>query len=124
MRFEHRAAYVLGFGLPIVEALRRGTRVFPLSSYVDDYIMGAFLLAAARSVSRGRASGKALLVAAWSALCGGMYYSFFAQLEQGEKADVSGLPNAVVMGVKGAIYAVAIAALLRALRSATAAGGV
>ena len=120
MRFEHRTAYVMGFGLPVAEALRRGTRILPLSSYLDDFIIGVFLLAAARAVSQGRTSGNPLLVAAWSALCGSLYYSFFAQIEQGSNADVSGLPNALVIGIKGVIYAVALTALVRALRNATA----
>ena len=65
-----------------------------------------------------------LLVAAWAILCGGLYASFFQQLESDATRDVSGLPNATVVVVKGALYAIAIAGLLQSIRSATRNSGV
>jgi len=118
MRFEHAAAYGMGVVLPLLEALRRRTNFHPISSYVDDFIAGALLLYAARAVSRGRPNGPAWLAAAWGVLCGGLYGSFFYQL--GATHDVSGVANSIVVLVKGALYAVALAGLALSVRSAAA----
>jgi hypothetical protein len=120
MRFEHAAAYAMGVGLPLLEALRRRTNFDTIAGYVDDFIAGAFLLVAARAVSRGRPNGPVLLVAAWAVLCGGLYGSFFGQLEDSAALDVSGQSKALVLAVKGALYAIALAALALAVRSAAA----
>jgi len=57
-------------------------------------------------------------VAAWGVLCGGMYASFFGQL-QGTGDDISGLPNGTVVVIKGAVWAVAMICLLLSVRTAT-----
>jgi len=62
-------------------------------------------------------SGRVLLVAAWAALCGGLYGSFFGQLQR--SSDVSGFSNGLVVLMKGALYLVAIGSLIMAVRSAT-----
>lgn len=118
MRFEHVAAYVMGVGLPLLEALRRRTNFSTISGYVDDFIAGALLLYAARAVSKRSPNGPVLLVAAWAVLCGGLYGSFFGQLEGGAALDVSGQSKLVVLGIKGALFAVSLAALVAAIRSA------
>ena len=120
MRFELAAAYAMGIGLPLLEALRRRTNFETISGYVDDFIAGGLLLYAARAVSRGRPNGPVLLVAAWAVLCGGLYGSFFYQLESTEALDVSGLGTGTVVAVKGVLYAIALAGLVRSVRSATA----
>ncbi|HYV99555.1 MAG TPA: hypothetical protein VE967_19005 [Gemmatimonadaceae bacterium] len=119
MRFDIVAAYVLGILLPAAETVRRGTHFTPIASYADDYIIGALLLAAAHAARIGKPSGNALLVAAWGALCGGLYYSFFGQLESATSTDVSGLPNMTVVVIKGAIYLVALYAIVRSIRAAS-----
>jgi hypothetical protein len=121
MRFEHAAAYGMGVGLPLLEALRRKTNFDPIHSYVDDFIAGALLLWAARAVSRGKANGPVLLVMAWAVLSGGLYGSFFWQLEEIAKVDVGGLPGATVVAIKGVLYAITLAGLVLAVRSANAA---
>jgi hypothetical protein len=118
MRFELIAAYAMGVALPVLEVLRRRTNFETISGYVDDFIAGALLLYAARAASRGKPSGPVLLVAAWAILCGGLYNSFFYQV--GASHDVSGLPNPTVVLIKGALYAVALIALVLSVRSATA----
>jgi hypothetical protein len=114
--FEHTAAYVMGVALPVLEVARRRTDFSTVSGYLDDFIAGGLLLLAASLVSRGHPHGRAALVAAWGVLCGGLYNSFFGQLESGRSTDVSGLPSAAVVGVKGALYCVALYALYRSVR--------
>ena len=121
MRFEHAAAYGMGVGLPLLEALRRKTNFETIAGYVDDFIAGALLLWAARAVSRGKPSGPVLLVMAWATLAGGLYGSVFGQLERIAETDVGGLPGATVVAIKGVLYAITLTALVLATRSAIAA---
>lgn len=116
MRFEVRAAYALGIALPVLEVMRRRTNFSDLAGYLDDFIIGALLVAAAFCASRGVGWGKRFLAGAWGIVCGGMYYSFFGQLHSASAVDVSGLPNIVVVLIKAAIGVTAVAAFIRAIR--------
>lgn len=120
MRFEVAAAWAMGIGLPLLEALRRKTNFEHLHSYVDDFIAGGLLLYAAHATTQARRNGPVLLVAAWAVLCGGLYGSFFWQLSSDATRDVGGLANATVVVIKGVLYAIAIAGLVFACRSAIA----
>jgi hypothetical protein len=118
MRFEHAAAYGMGVGLPLLEALRRRTNFETIAGYVDDFIAGALLLYAARAVSRGKPGGPVLLAVAWAVLSGGLYGSFFGQLERIAEVDVGGQPGVVVVAIKGVLYAISLTALVLATRTA------
>lgn len=120
MRFEVVAAYVMGIGLPLLEALRRRTDFSSVAFYVDDFIAGALLLYAAWSVSQGRRSGPVLLVMAWAVLAGGLYGSFFGQLESTATHDIGGLANTTVVIIKGGLYAISLTGLWLSVRSAVA----
>jgi uncharacterized membrane protein YdcZ (DUF606 family) len=120
MRFEVGAAWAMGVGLPLLEALRRKTNFEHLHSYVDDFIAGALLLHAANAIRRGRRNGPVLLAVAWALLCGGLYGSFFWQLTSDAAQDVGGLPNTTVVLIKGVLYAIALVSLVLASRSAIA----
>jgi hypothetical protein len=115
-RFEVSAAYVLGIMLPVLETARRRTNFDDIPAYIDDFLIGALLYWSARSVSRGHAHGPALLIAAWGILCGGLWSSFFGQLQGVGANDISGLRNGVVVLIKGALYLVALAALYLSVR--------
>ncbi|MCB9898138.1 MAG: hypothetical protein H6825_09060 [Planctomycetes bacterium] len=117
--FEVLAARVLGVALPLLEVARRRTDFSDVPAYVDDFIAGAFLLWAARNVSRGRRHGRAQLAAAWGVLCGGLYSSVFGQLAVTSANDVSGLPNGVVVAIKLALAALAVACLLLTVHRTT-----
>ena len=123
MRFELAAAYAMGVALPVLEVLRRRTHFDTIAGYVDDFIAGGLLLYAAREASRRKPRGPVLLVAAWAVLCGGLYNSFFHQLESGASHDVSGLANATVVLVKGVLYAIALAGLALSVRAAAPSEG-
>src|SRR5262245_51872141 len=113
----------MGIGLPLLEVLRRRTNFSTISGYVDDFIAGALLLYAARPVSQGKPSGDVLLVLAWAVLSGGLYNSFFGQLENPASHDVGGLPNMTVVIIKGVLYAIALAGLVLSTRTAIAKQG-
>jgi hypothetical protein len=118
-RFEVTAAWILGVALPVLETARRRTNFHPLPNYVDDFIAGGLLLIAARAAARGTRHAPALLVAAWGVLCGGIYFSFFGQVAA-TGDDISGLPNGVVVAIKGAVFVVALIALGLSIRAAAA----
>ncbi len=118
MRFEIGAAYAMGVGLPLLEAMRRKINFEHFHSYVDDFIAGALLLYAAQAVTRERANGPVMLVVAWAVLCGGLYGSFFWQLSSDATQDVGGLANITVVIIKGLLYAIALAGLFFASRFA------
>ncbi len=117
LRMQVIAAYCLGVLLPVAEVCRRRTDFSNIPGYIDDFIIGAILLFAARSVSKGRRTGPVLLAVAWGLFCGGMYYSFFDQFTQHSATDVSGLKNGIVVAVKGALYLIGIVALIRSIRT-------
>lgn len=123
MRFEVGAAYAMGVGLPLLEAMRRKTDFEYFHSYIDDFIAGALLLYAAQAVTRGRTNGPVMLVVAWAVLCGGLYGSFFWQLSSDAAQDVGGLPNTTVVVIKGLLYAIALAGLYLSSRFAIARQG-
>lgn len=118
MRFELAAAYCIGVFLPAVEVWRRRTDFSNIPSYVDDFIMGGLLIYAARAVSKKQRNGSVLLVSAWGIYCGGMYYSFFGQVNNASANDISGLSNGIVIAVKAVLFLVGIVSLVKSVRGA------
>ena len=114
--FEVRIAWVYGVGLPALEVIRRRGHFHPLAFYLDDFIAGAFLLWAASRAQGKSPLGNALLCASWGSVCGGLYYSFFGQLQLGSSTDLSGLANSRVVLVKGLLFVVALSALVSSIR--------
>jgi len=126
LRLEVMAAYGVGIFLPVAEVVRRRDDFSDLPVYVDDFILGGLLLFAAWSVSKGRRTGPLWLIAAWSAFCGMMYYSFFGQLGSTSSHDISGFPNSFVVAVKGLLLLtglIAVVASTRRARDTLPAGG-
>jgi hypothetical protein len=116
MRFEVAAAFVLGVAIPVLETLRRGLSFANVTTLVEDYLVGLCLLAAAWLCVSGRRSGGALLGIAWALLAGGLFPSFFGHLEALLRGSTSGAREAVIVGVKGLLFAVCIASLVLAAR--------
>jgi hypothetical protein len=116
VRFEVAAAWAMGIGLPLLEALRRRTNFESPAFYVDDFLAGALLLWAANSARRDHPRAQRRLAAAWGVLAGGLYGSFFGQLEDWRDVDVGGQAGIVVVAIKGALYAITLAALVATLR--------
>jgi hypothetical protein len=115
-----RAAWALGMALPLLEMARRRTNFHPVASYIDNFIGGALLLWAARAMERKLFYGRSLLCASWGVVCGGLYYSFFGQIENSAAIDVSGLANLYVVAIKGGLFAIALVALILSVRHSSA----
>jgi hypothetical protein len=118
-QFSRRLALVFGIALPVLETVRRFAQlgdigVWPL--WLDDLLLGAALLLAARLTSGRRYHNARYLAAAWGAACGMGYYSFFTQLQRLDLADPAPVPSLYVAVIKGVGVALAIVALIGALR--------
>jgi hypothetical protein len=119
VRFSRTLAYAGGVVLPIVETIRRwhqlgDLRMAPM--WLDDWIIGLFLLYGAWRTRDGASSGRAVLAAAWGVACGMGYMSFFGELSNLGLTDPSGLPSITVAVIKGVMVALALAALVLTLR--------
>jgi hypothetical protein len=118
-QFSRRLAIVFGIALPVLETLRRFRQLGDFSvwpMWLDDLLLGAALLIAARLTSDLRHHNARYLAAAWGAACGMGYYSLFSQLQRIDLPDPAQIPSLWVAIIKGAGLALAILALIGALR--------
>jgi hypothetical protein len=121
LEFSRTLAVGIGVATPFLETVRRwrevvdGTVWWP--AFVDDYLIGAFLLVGAMRVRREGEAGRATLAAAWAFLCGMAYGSVFGQLQVLSNPDPSGLSPTVVVAVKAVGLLIGIAGLVTALRT-------
>jgi hypothetical protein len=118
-QFSRQLALVFGILLPILETIRRfqelgDPRVWPI--WLDDWLLAAALLTGARMTSGQRYHHSRYLAAAWGAACGMGYLSFFAQLAQLDAPDPAPIPSMWVAIIKGVGLALAIMALIGALK--------
>jgi hypothetical protein len=103
-QFNRGLALVIGVVTPALETVRRWhqliTLTVPWPGYLDDVLLGAFLILGAWRAGRGP-SGRLVLAAAWGFLCGHAYGSFFEQLGVLDQPDPSGLAPAFIVAIKG-----------------------
>lgn len=117
--FSRGLAIVFGILTPLLETIRRHKqlgelRVLPF--WLDDYILGAFLLYGAWRVGRDLKRGQRFLAAAWGFTCGMAYASFFSQLTVLNEPDPAPISSVWVAVIKGVGFALAILALTGSLR--------
>jgi len=118
--FNRGLAIVGGILVPAAEVLRRYHQMLDLSVlpfWMDDFILGGFLLYGAWRTRHDVARGMPALTAAWGFACGMGYSSFFAQLAtiQAQPTDVSGASAAFVVTAKGIALALGVIGLITAL---------
>ena len=118
-------ALVLGVITPALETARRWREVRDMTvwwpAFIDDYLIGAFLLYGAWRVGKDAEPGRAILAAAWAFLCGMAYGSFFGQLAELSRSDPSGVSPVLVVAIKGAGLLLGIVGLVLTLRMSKAA---
>jgi hypothetical protein len=118
--FNRGLAIVGGILVPAAEVLRRYHQMLDLSVlpfWMDDFILGGFLLYGAWRTRHDIARGLPFLTAAWGFACGMGYSSFFSQLAdiQNRPVDVSGASAAMVVTIKGVALAFGVIGLITAL---------
>ena len=107
-------ALCIGSLLPLAELYRRSHQlgdIAVLPAWIDDVLIGAFLLYGAWRTRGGREDGRIHLAAAWAFMAGMAYGSFFGQLEELDQADPSGASPLIIVGIKGAGLVIAIVCL-------------
>jgi hypothetical protein len=86
--------------------------------WLDDLLLGGFLLYAAWRTGRDPRGGQPYLAAAWGVTAGMAYLSFFGQLQRLSEPDPAPIGAAWVVGIKGIGLLLAITALVITLKAA------
>ena len=121
IQFSRRLAIVVGILLPIVEVARRRHQlgdIGELPFWIDDFLIGGFLLLGAWKTRHDFEAGRPWLAAAVAFAAGMNYASFFSQLAALHAPDPSGLSSVTVVTIKGLLEVLAIAGLVIVLRRA------
>jgi hypothetical protein len=118
LSMSRRLAVVIGVLLPLAETARRWPlwQEYP-PAFLDDYLIGTFLLYGAWRCSRDPVSGGIVLAAAWAFACGLGYASFFEHIRNLEAPDPAGIPHVWVAAIIGAGWVLCILALIATIRS-------
>ena len=121
MRFEVKAALVIGLLLPVLETYRRGLAHWRVefTTMFEDYLAGALLLLGAWAALRNRALARDMLIVAWAWVTGMMTISLVDQIEVTLREGSPEPDNAVVIGVKAALFATSAWGLISTLRPRT-----
>jgi hypothetical protein len=114
-RYSIYAAWAGGVLLPLLESVRRwGTGNYLL--WLDDYLIGAALLAAAWQAGRDPVRGRLWLAAAWAFACGIGYSSFVGHWLRMDEPDVGRFDHHLLTGAIGLGLLLALLALYGSLR--------
>jgi hypothetical protein len=117
MLFARRLALVAGVVLPVGETVRRWHQLGDpqmLFAWLDDWLIGAFLLYGAWRVGRDAVTGQASLAAAWGFTLAIAIGSFLTGVFG--DPDPTGAARGVVVAIKAVMLALAIGALVSVLR--------
>jgi hypothetical protein len=112
-------ALFIGLLLPVAETVRRWRQLDDLSTWpfwLDDFLIGSFLLYAFWCTRQNILENRRFLAAAWGFTCGMAYLSFFGQITSLDVVDPAPIPPewvAVIKGVGLILSAFALAGSLR-----------
>ena len=117
MIFARRLALLAGVVLPVGETVRRWHQIGDprmLFAWLDDWLIGAFLLYGAWRAGRDATTGQASLAAAWGFALALAIGSFLTGVFG--DANPTGASRGVVVAIKAVMLALAIAALVSVMR--------
>ena len=120
LSFSRSLALFIGIVTPLAEVARRRYQLLELAAvplWIDDMLLGGFLLYGAWRVTSDQRTGRPILAAAWGFMCGLAYYSFFGQLQRLAEPDPSGLAPVWVIAVKGVGLVLGIVGMVTALQA-------
>jgi hypothetical protein len=118
--FSRNLAIVIGILTPIAETVRRWNQLGHLSVWpvwLDDFVLGVFLLYGAWRTTKDVRTGRPFLAAAWAFTCGMAYASFISQLQNLNQPDPAQISSGLVATIKGVGLVLAILALIVSLRT-------
>ena len=113
-------AVCIGTITPLAEVARRRHQLLDptaLPMWIDDFLLGGFLLYGAWRVGSDQQTGRPVLAAAWGFMCGLAYYSFFGQLQRLAEPDPSGIAPVWVIAVKGVGLLLGLVGMVAALQA-------
>jgi hypothetical protein len=87
--------------------------------WLDDFLLGGFLLYGAWLTKKDVNHGRRFLSAAWGFACGMAYLSFFEQITSLDKPDPAPISAGWVAVIKSIFFLLAIAGLIGSLRENT-----
>jgi len=119
IKFSRNLAIFIGVLTPLAETVRRWDQLGQLSIWpvwLDDFVLGAFLLYGAWRTTKDQRSGQLFLASAWAFTCGMAYPSLLSQLEHLNRPDPAPIASEWVAVIKGAGLALSILALIASLR--------
>ncbi|MCW3127078.1 MAG: hypothetical protein JWO03_2736 [Bacteroidetes bacterium] len=115
-------AFILGALLPALETVRRQHQILVpefFFRWIDDYILGAVLLAAAVIARKNKSNSVQLLIAAWGIAAGALAASLLGQLDflVNGMADAGVFSSVVVTIAKAAILVYIIIGLMYSIKA-------
>jgi hypothetical protein len=117
LEFSRRLAR-LGIIPPVLETIRRWHQLRDISVWpfwLDDVLIGGFLLYAVWVMERDSIKGRRFLSAAWGFACGMAYLSFFDQIAALGKPDPAPISAGWVAAVKGLFLSLSMLGLVGSL---------
>jgi len=117
--FSRRLALGIGLLLPVAETIRRWRQLDDLSIWpfwLDDFLIGGFLLYAFWRTRLNGFENRRYLAAAWGFACGMAYPSFLAQVTSLDVVDPAPIPSAWVAVIKGVGLTLSTLALAGSLK--------
>jgi hypothetical protein len=123
LSISRRLALLIGSLLPVAETIRRWRQLDDLSVWpfwLDDFLIGGFLLYAYWRTRQSVSENRRFLAAAWGFTCGMAYLSFFGQITSLDVADPAPVSAEWVVTIKGIGLALSVLALIGSLRGAEA----
>jgi len=117
--FSRALAIIVGVITVLSEVARRRQQLLEPAAvllWLDDMLLGGFLLYGAWRAGADAQSGRPSLTAAWGFMCGLAFYSFFEQVQRLAGPDRSGLAPVWVIVLKALLLAIGVAGLMGALR--------
>jgi hypothetical protein len=120
LSFSRALALFIGIITPIAEVARRRHQLLEPAAvplWIDDMLLGGFLLYGAWRVASDPRTGRPILATARGCTCGLAYYSFFGQLQRLAEPDPSALAPVWVVAVKGVGLVLGIVGMVAALQA-------
>lgn len=117
--FSRRLALFIGLLLPVAETIRRWRQLGDLSVWpfwLDDFVIGGFLLYAFWRTRQSVSENRRFLAAAWGFTCGMAYLSFFGQITSLNVVDPAPISTEWVAVIKGVGLALSVLALIGSLK--------
>ena len=108
-------AVLHALSLIIGESIRSFGQGRPAAFWLDDMLMGGFLIAAARAMRRDTPRNRAAFAAAWGTNAGMLYGSFFGKVFDPARANPGNIELGLLTVLIGIAFTVSVAGMFAAI---------